>query len=112
MRVMTYNTLFAGFDGADDRRRRDQLRVIAETDPEVLLLQEAKGYPAGGAALLYSTERALGMRSFVAEAGVTGQNTAIFLKPDLTPVAFEPDSSTSITRRRSCASRSRASTGP
>lgn len=91
MRVMTYNTLFAGFDGVDDRRRHDQFRVITEVDPDVLLLQEAKGYLAGGAALLYDTERALSMRGFVAEAAVTGQNTAIFIKHELTPFAFEPD---------------------
>ena len=83
MRVMSYNTLFGGFDGSDDRRRNDQLTLIHNTDPDILLIQEAKGYTASGSALLYATEQALGRRGFVAEAPITGQHTAIFLKPEL-----------------------------
>lgn len=91
MRVMSYNTLFGGFDGSDDRRRNDQLTLIHDTDPDVLLIQEAKGYTASGSALLYATEQALGRRGFVAEAPITGQHTAIFLKPELQPLSFEAD---------------------
>lgn len=91
MRIMSYNTLFGGFDGADDTRYRRQLDIIRSADPDVLMLQEAKGYLAAGGALLHATERALHRRGFVAEAPVTGQHTAIFVKAGVVPISFNAD---------------------
>lgn len=90
MRVMTYNTLFGGIDASGNDRRKAQLEIIRAVDPDVLLLQEAKDYPTQGGLLLHATERALGMRGFLAEAQ-TGQHTVAFLKPHLQPISFEGD---------------------
>ena len=88
---MTYNTLFAGFDGIVGNRRQVQLDIIKQQNPDLLLLQEAKGFQAAGGNLLFETERVLGMRGFLAEAPVTGQHTAIFIKPQISPMSFETD---------------------
>lgn len=91
MKVMTYNTLFAGFDGTDDRRRKLQVEMIREVSPDILLFQEAKNFTADGSRLLYETEDLLGMRGLLATAPATGQNTAIFIKAPIRPLAFETD---------------------
>jgi endonuclease/exonuclease/phosphatase family metal-dependent hydrolase len=81
MKVLTYNTLFGGFDGAIRQRYEAQLKLIHELSPDVLLLQEARGFEANGSAVLLETEQRLAMRGFLGLAPHTGQNTAIFLKP-------------------------------
>ncbi|KNY31794.1 hypothetical protein ATU3B_13980 [Agrobacterium genomosp. 3 str. CIP 111-78] len=92
MRVLSYNTLFGGLDGIDDRRYQAQIEIIQSLSPDILLLQEAKSFTADGAKRLYETERRLTMRGFVAEAPATGQHTAIFARPEFRPMAFIPDS--------------------
>ena len=92
MKVMSYNTLFGGWDGTDDRRSRAQRAVIARERPDVLLLQECKHFDLNGGRRLYETEAALGMRGFLALAPHTGQHAAVFARPELAPVAFESDS--------------------
>ncbi|MBN9121857.1 MAG: endonuclease/exonuclease/phosphatase family protein [Planctomycetes bacterium] len=92
MKVMSYNTLFGGWDGGDDRRCRAQREVITSEKPDVLLLQECRHYDHNGHRRLCETEDALGMRGFLAVAPHTGQHTAVFARPELTPVAFEGDS--------------------
>jgi endonuclease/exonuclease/phosphatase family metal-dependent hydrolase len=89
--VMTYNTLFAGRDGADDRRAQAQIALINKLTPDVFLMQEAKGCDAAGAALLYALEARIGMRGFLAIAPRTGQNVAIFIREPLKPLSFEAD---------------------
>lgn len=91
MRVMSCNTLFGGWDGDDDRRFGLQREVVAETQPDILLLQEGKQFDCNGGRRLYEVEEALGMRAFLALAPRTGQNTAILLRPGIKPVAFETD---------------------
>ena len=91
MKVLTYNTLFAGFDGVDNRRQKLQHEVIRELQPDVLLIQEAKAFDANGHKLLFQTEDALGLRGLLGIAPHTGQNTAIFFRPEIKPVAFEMD---------------------
>lgn len=88
---MSYNTLFGGLDGADDGRYQLQIGIIREQRPDVLLLQEAKGFSADGSRRLFETERYLGMRGFVADAPTTGQNTAIFIRPELQALHFDAD---------------------
>ena len=80
MKVLSYNTLFGGFDGARRERYEAQLQLIHELDPDVLLLQEARGFEANGSAVLLETEQRLAMRGFLGLAPHTGQNTAIFVK--------------------------------
>lgn len=91
MRAMSYNTLFAGFDGDGDARFHAQLAAIREQAPDVLLLQECRGYLDNGARRLYEVEHALGMRGLVAPAPATGQHTAVFYRPPIRPLAFEAD---------------------
>lgn len=92
MKVLSYNTLFGGFDGTDRRRYEAQIALIRELQPDVLLLQEARNHTAAGGALWFETERRLGLRGFVGVAPRTGQNTAIFIAPSLRPVRVETDS--------------------
>lgn len=89
--ILTYNTLFAGRDGADDRRAQTQIELINRVQPNVFLMQEAKGFDAGGATLLHALETRIGMRGFLAIAPRTGQNVAIFIRDPLTPLSFEAD---------------------
>jgi len=92
LKVLTYNTLFAGRDGADERRANAQIDLIRELQPDVFLMQEAKGFDANGGAWLYAMENAIGMRGFLALAPRTGQNVAIFIRDPLRPIGFEADS--------------------
>ncbi len=89
--VLTYNTLFAGYDGNDDRRSRAQIELLEGLRPDVFLMQEAKGFDASGGALLHDFEARTGMRGFLAVAPRTGQNVAIFIRAPLTPISFETD---------------------
>ncbi|MCP8466017.1 endonuclease/exonuclease/phosphatase family protein [Pseudomonas sp. ZM23] len=89
--VLTYNTLFAGRDGANDERAQAQIGLINEVRPDVFLMQEAKGFDANGGAWLHALENAIGMRGFLAVAPRTGQNLAIFIRAPLRPLAFEVD---------------------
>lgn len=92
MRIMSYNTLFGGYDGADDRRARLQIEIIRKAAPDILLLQELKGFLDDGAKRLFEYERALGMRALVAAAPVTGQHTAVLIHPGIEVLSFTSDS--------------------
>lgn len=89
--VLTYNTLFAGRDGANDERAQAQIAFINEVRPDVFLMQEAKGLDANGGAWLHALENAIDMRGFLAVAPRTGQNLAIFVRAPLRPLTFEAD---------------------
>jgi exodeoxyribonuclease-3 len=91
LRVMTYNTLFGGFDGEDGRRFELQVDIIREADPDVLFIQEWRGFLAAGGQRLYEAERRLERRALVAVASATGQNTAVLLKPGIEVLRFEAD---------------------
>lgn len=91
LQVLTYNTLFGGRDGADDRRALAQGELIQSLRPDVFLMQEAKGFDAGGGALLHEWESRIGMRGFLAAAPRTGQHVAIFIREPLQPLAFHVD---------------------
>ncbi|QXZ14647.1 endonuclease/exonuclease/phosphatase family protein [Pseudomonas sp. AO-1] len=90
--VLTYNTLFGGRDGVDNRRAQAQTELINDLKPDVFLMQEAKGFDLNGSALLYELEQRLGMRGFMAAAPRTGQNVVIFIRSPLQPLSFESDS--------------------
>lgn len=89
--VLTYNTLFGGRDGSDDRRARTQIDLINELKPDVFLMQEAKVFDANGGCWLYALESGINMRGFLAVAPRTGQNVAIFIRQPLRPVSFDVD---------------------
>lgn len=89
--VLTWNTLFGGRDGSDERRAQAQTQLIREYKPDVFLMQEAKGFEANGGAWLYALEKEISMRGFLARAPRTGQNVAIFIREPLLPVSFEAD---------------------
>jgi len=91
LQVLTYNTLFGGRDGADDRRALAQWELIQTLAPDVLLMQEAKGFDLAGGALLHQWEARIGMRGFLAVAPRTGQNVAIFIREPLKPLSFHVD---------------------
>lgn len=92
MKVMSWNTLYGGLDGDDERRFKLQAEIIAEVKPDILLIQEAKRFEADGNRRLYQVEQALGMRGLLALAPHTGQNTAVFARPGIEPVSFASDS--------------------
>jgi exodeoxyribonuclease-3 len=92
VKVMSWNTLYGGLDGDDERRFKLQVETVAEVGPDILLLQEAKRFEADGNRRLYRVEQALGMRGFLALAPNTGQNTAVFARPVIEPVSFTSDS--------------------
>ncbi len=91
LKVLTYNTLFAGRDGNDDGRAQAQISFINELKPDVFLMQEARGFDVNGRAWLFALEARIGMRGFLAVAPRTGQNVAIFIREPLRPLSFEAD---------------------
>ncbi len=92
MKVMSYNTLFGGFDGNDGKRFDAQMQLISEVQPDILLVQELKGYTGDGMKRLFKMEERINMRGFIAPALHTGQNTGVFVRPSLKPVSVEIDS--------------------
>lgn len=92
MKVMSYNTLFGGFDENDGRRFQAQVTLINTIKPDILLIQEAKNFNIKGGQLLFQMEDQINMRGFLAIAPHTGQNTGIFINPDFKPIAFDTDS--------------------
>lgn len=92
MRIVSWNILNGGADPASGRARwRGQAELLAELAPDVLLLQEARGFDADGAAGLFQAEADLGMRGLLGLAPHTGQHTAVFLRAGLRPVRWEVD---------------------
>jgi exodeoxyribonuclease-3 len=91
LKILTYNTLFGGRDGGDDRRARAQMELINRLKPDVFLMQEAKSFDGSGGALLHDLEARIHMRGFLAIAPRTGQNVAIFIREPLRPLSFEAD---------------------
>lgn len=91
LKVLTYNTLFGGHDGTDDRRARAQIGLINELHPDLFLMQETMGFEANGSAWLHALKASLGMRGVLAPAPRTGQNVAIFIREPLRPMSFDVD---------------------
>ena len=61
--ALTYNTLFAGRDGSNNRRAQAQIGLIKEVRPDVFLMQEAKGFDANGGAWLFARKPRIPMRA-------------------------------------------------
>jgi endonuclease/exonuclease/phosphatase family metal-dependent hydrolase len=91
LKIMSYNTLFGGYDGGDSARFDLQVQIIRETDPDILLVQEWKGFLTDGGKRVFEAERRLQRRALVATAPITGQNTAILIKPSIEIESFDYD---------------------
>jgi endonuclease/exonuclease/phosphatase family metal-dependent hydrolase len=79
MRLMTYNVLTGGRDGASDARLATVLRVIQSVNPDILILNECNGFEQEGYRALYRLEAELGMRGVLAQAE-SGFHVALFLR--------------------------------
>jgi len=90
LRVMTWNLRDGGVepDGSYRRWERQAAR-IAQVAPDVLLLQECKGWDARGAEQLYRAEAGTGMRGFLAPARMTGSHLAAFIGDRVRAVRFD-----------------------
>ncbi len=91
MRVLSWNILNGGADGGDTTRWRTQAELVGELAPDVLLVQEARGFDADGGRGLHAAEAQLGLRGLLAPAPRTGQHTAVFCAPHLQVSSFTPD---------------------
>ncbi len=91
MKVLSWNTLFAGIDTASAKRRAFQIEVINDLKPDIFLMQEAKVFDLNGQKLLFETESKINMRGFLGNAIHTGQNTAIFIDPSYQVYNFNYD---------------------
>jgi hypothetical protein len=88
---MSYNPLNAGRDSGQDTRWRTQVEMVNQVPPDVLLVQEARGFDTDGGQALFAAEHDLGMRGLLAVAARTGQHTAVFLRPGIRALRFDPD---------------------
>jgi exodeoxyribonuclease III len=79
MRLMTYNILTGGVDGALAGRLDQIAEVIRGVGPDVLVLNECNGFERNGSRTLYWLEGELGMRGVLAQAE-TGFHVAVFLR--------------------------------
>lgn len=91
LKVLTWNTLFGGWDEEDDRRARMQADQINLLRPDIFLAQELRGFEKKGSARFFALEKKIGMRGFFAVAPQTGQNVAIFIREPLIPLSFIPE---------------------
>ncbi len=91
LKILSYNTLYAGADGGDRSRAAKQVELINDVHPDIFLMQEAKGFEENGSSLLFKLERDIGMRGFLAPAPHTGLHTIVFIRKPLRPRKFEAD---------------------
>lgn len=89
--VLTWNTLFAGYDGNEDHRAKLQIQLLNEIRPDIFIMQEAKTFLVGGHARLYEFEALTGLRGFIAPATDTGQHVAVFIRQPIRPRSFISD---------------------
>jgi endonuclease/exonuclease/phosphatase family metal-dependent hydrolase len=79
MRLMTYNVLTGGRDGAVDSRLSLISEVIQAVAPDLLVLNECNGFEQDGYRTLYRLEAELGMRAVLAPAE-SGFHVALFVR--------------------------------
>jgi endonuclease/exonuclease/phosphatase family metal-dependent hydrolase len=89
MKAMSYNLLDGGIRGGTDVMWRREMEIIRDVNPDLLLLQECKGWERSGYERLFDTEIALKMRGLMAESRLVGCNTAVFFKPKFQPRRFD-----------------------
>ncbi|WP_406107938.1 endonuclease/exonuclease/phosphatase family protein [Micromonospora globbae] len=87
LRVMTWNIRTGGRDGDGTDRRDAIVEVISAERPDVLLLQELRGFGADG--VLDTFADRLGMRPHLARSCL-GQPVAVLVRPPLRTLAAGP----------------------
>jgi exodeoxyribonuclease III len=87
MRVVTYNIKTGGYDGSDSTRLDAVLRVVAGLAPDVLALQELRGFDRPRVATRIAA--ALGMRAFLARSWF-GQPVGVFVRAGLPVLTSGP----------------------
>ncbi len=92
LKVLTYNSLFGGFDGSEASRSAAQVQLINKLQPDIFLMQEARAWDADGYGSLFAMEQRIGMRGFLSPAPVTGQHVVTFIREPLKPIRFSSDS--------------------
>ncbi len=79
MRLMTYNILTGGSDGASDARLAKVAQVILGVSPDILVLNECNGFERQGYQTFYRLEAELQMRGVLAEAE-SGFHVGLFFR--------------------------------
>ncbi len=93
MRLMTYNILTGGLDAdMSDRRWPHLVEVIADAQPDVLVLNECNYFDLDRFQRFHRMERALGMRGLFA-AAETGFHVALFMRREVEVVEHGATSS-------------------
>lgn len=90
MRIVSWNMLNGGQDGASTERLERIIRVLRGQSPDVVLLQEATGFAADNQRLLYHIENSLDMRGFLGIAK-TGYHLATYVRRDQAVGSYEVD---------------------
>jgi endonuclease/exonuclease/phosphatase family metal-dependent hydrolase len=75
----SYNLRAGGFDCGRDDRLRHQLAVLTEVGADAWAFQECTGWRASGSQAIFTAERILGMRGFVAPSH-HGRDVAVFVR--------------------------------
>ncbi|MDT0453773.1 endonuclease/exonuclease/phosphatase family protein [Streptomyces hesseae] len=89
-RIITYNTLTGGIDSAsDEQRRQGQVDFLATRAPDVLVLQDLKGWEEGGWWRLWELADAVGMVALppVLSTRERGSHLAMLYRPGTVRVA-------------------------
>ncbi|MFC4517786.1 endonuclease/exonuclease/phosphatase family protein [Streptomyces ehimensis] len=89
-RVITYNTLTGGIGAAGyEQRREGQMDFLASRAPDVLVLQDLRGWEAGGWWRLWALAEAVGMVALppVLSARERGSHLAMLYRPATVRVA-------------------------
>ncbi|MFQ6197056.1 endonuclease/exonuclease/phosphatase family protein [Streptomyces sp. NPDC000405] len=89
-RIITYNTLTGGIDSAgDEQRRHGQMGFLASGAPDVLVLQDLRGWEEGGWWRLWELAEAVGMVALppVLSARERGSHLAMLYRPATVRVA-------------------------
>ncbi|GAA2710031.1 endonuclease/exonuclease/phosphatase family protein [Micromonospora olivasterospora] len=87
LRVMTWNIKTGGRDRAGPGRLDRVARVVAAHRPDLLAVQELRGFDAGGVSAGFAAE--LGMRPYLARS-CFGQPVAVLVRPPLRVLAAGP----------------------
>ncbi len=90
MRIVTWNLLNGGQDGASTERLDRITGVLRGQNPDVVLLQEANGFAADNQRRLHHLENSLDMRGFLGVAK-TGYDVATFVRRDQAVGSHEVD---------------------
>jgi exodeoxyribonuclease-3 len=90
MRLITWNTLNGGQDGQLSDRLRRVVEVVRREEPDIVLLQEVRGFESNGHYILHDVENELDMRGFFASTD-TGYHLASYIHRDQRVTASEVD---------------------